>query len=91
MFRMDAPVRAVHVVLAACRSGQLLVTLRTGGRGAIGPLADSRVKSGRVCHTWELARPVYLQREPAVGQCPQAGLAVASKPEMTERLRGAGI
>src|SRR5271169_595886 len=42
MYRMDAPVRAVHVILAACRSGQPPVTLRTGGRGAIGPQADSR-------------------------------------------------
>jgi hypothetical protein len=65
MFRMDAPVRAVHVVLVACRSGQPPVTLRTGGRGAIGPLADFRVKSGPVCHTWELARPIYLHREPS--------------------------
>src|SRR5580704_11412179 len=39
---MDAPVRAVHVVLAACRLGQPLVTLPTAGRGAIGPPADSR-------------------------------------------------
>ena len=40
--RSRHPVRAVHVVLAARRSGQPPVTLRTRGRGAIGPQGDCR-------------------------------------------------
>jgi hypothetical protein len=54
MYRMDAPVRAVHVVLAACRSGHPPVTLRTGGRGAIGPQADFRYEIRAASHTCAL-------------------------------------
>ena len=51
MCRMDAPVRAVHVVLTALPIGPAPVTLRTGGRGAIGPRADSRYEIGPASHT----------------------------------------
>ena len=76
MCRMDAPVRAVHAVLTACRSGQPLVTLRTGGRGAIGPWIDSRYEIRVASHPWELVPVIHLYREPVVSQRRQAELAV---------------
>src|SRR5580704_15105960 len=53
--RMDAPVHTVHALRAAYRSGQPLVTLRTGGREAISPRADYRYEIWPASHTRELA------------------------------------
>jgi len=71
------PVRAVHVVLAACRSGRPPVTLRTGGRGAIGPQAEYRheIRAGLSYQGMRPASPargmpIALRRDTASSRAP---------------------